>query len=618
MKLWQRPKTTRRYIHPPMSERIYTIWREGKLIFGECEVAVRDQYDDLVSAGLWLVDGDKQPFYFHDAKIFQREDGIPIHGLGFKLGELDLSIEAFSDFGRTPACHIKIRVENNTVTKEKSAFGFMLRTGKERELVFESPDVYASYAPDINVWRDMPSSWSYSGEVFTDGVREIKKQGDIELDFCEKCGVAMTDLELLPGESRELILSFNVGKAPTVDYGKNRAEAIACWEKELSRINKLSDTVKANEPVLRAIKNLTVQLLQCFCRPKGVDFVLARQGGLQRQVWTYETMPVLEALGRLGDFDCYIEPIIDVYFNEFATESGEIVPLAIPWAMATGTVLYSFGTYALQRGDKAFFEKYRDAAYRAYLWIKNLRASVKAEPGVVEGLFPPLRACDDELVFQSWCSTDTFNLRGLDALAAAFEHFEDVAAGEIKAEAYSYRSRIMEIWQGFREKQTGDTLKIPFAPGVPDERIMEVYHFSYPISYFTEAMDLPMEDALKIIDTYTALGMIKPDGTLYDRMPDKRVKDSEVSGSTKYNFDENGKCIVWYVACHEYHWFKYFYRHGRLDKCADILRGVEKYAMTDEYYMQERYNQRDPYFAPWSPNASANGRTINMLLDFYG
>ena len=39
--------------------------------------------------------------------------------------------------------------------------------------------------------------------------------------------------------------------------------------------------------------------------------------------------------------------------------------------------------------------------------------------------------------------------------------------------------------------------------------------------------------------------------------------------------------------------------------------------MTDEYYMQERYDDHDPWFAPWSPNFSANGRMIIMLLDYY-
>ncbi len=55
-----------------------------------------------------------------------------------------------------------------------------------------------------------------------------------------------------------------------------------------------------------------------------------------------------------------------------------------------------------------------------------------------------------------------------------------------------------------------------------------------------------------------------------------------------------------------------------MNRCREILGGMHKYAMTDEYYMFERYHQRCVWFAPWSPNASANGRFIIMLLDFYG
>lgn len=617
MKEWQRPKTTRRYLHPPMSARLYTMWREGKIVFGENEVVIRNQYFDLVSAGLWFLDADKRPFDFHDAILYQREDGIPVHGLGFKLGECDLKIEGFSDFGRFPICFIKVRVENNTASRDRTALSFMLRTGKEAKLVFSAPDVYDSYQSNMAEWEEIPSTWSYDGTLFTDGERQLRKMGDMDFNFCEKCGIARAELDLLPGEAKECVFAFNVGEAPEADYAEHLAECVRLWEKELARINKLPASILDKAPVVRMIKNLAIQLMQCFTRSKGVDFVLARQGCLQRQVWVYETMPVLEALQKIGDFDDYIEPVMDVYFTKFASESGEITPLAIPWAMATGNVLYSFGIYTKRRGDKALFKKYRDAAYRAYLWMKNLRASVKAEPGVVEGLFPPLRSCDDELVFQSWGSTDTFNVRGLDALASAFEFFGDEAAAEIKAEAKSYRERIAEIWKGFYDAQKGEDLMVPFAPGVPDEVIMKTYHFSYPIAYFVSSMDLPMEDALRIINTYTKKGQVNPNGLLYDRMPDRKVEEGAENGSSLHNFDEDGNCIVWYVCCHEYLWFEYFLRHGDKERCEKILRGAEKFAMTDEFYMCERYNQRDPYFVPWSPNASANGRMINMLFDYY-
>lgn len=100
---------------------------------------------------------------------------------------------------------------------------------------------------------------------------------------------------------------------------------------------------------------------------------------------------------------------------------------------------------------------------------------------------------------------------------------------------------------------------------------------------------------------------------LYDRMPDKNQGDS-----VRYNLGADGKCKVWYVCNHEYYWFNLFLKRGKREKLREILEANEKYAMTDEYYMTERYNMQNPWFAPWMPNASANGRTILMTLDFYG
>ena len=58
---WRRAKTTRRYITPPMSERLYTFWREGKVAFGEMDVALttRIYKTEIVSAGLWILHGEE-------------------------------------------------------------------------------------------------------------------------------------------------------------------------------------------------------------------------------------------------------------------------------------------------------------------------------------------------------------------------------------------------------------------------------------------------------------------------------------------------------------------------------------------------------------------------------
>ncbi len=614
MAVWQKPKTTRRYIHPPMSERFYTIWSEGKLILGEAEAALGPKYFDIASSGIWFFDKEKErAFDVKEAVIIQREDGIPVHGVKHKLGELDFSLECFAPLGLAPACYIKIRVENNTDSTGSAKLGILLRTALEHQLVDDAPDCYAPHNPSISTWEKLSCSWTASSGFYTDGERKIYSKGNINFCFDETAGVGVADIVLAPGGACEEFFVFNIGKISHFDYGAERDCAICGWRGELARIKKdrLPRAVRESAERMKTITNLTVQLLQCFCRPKGTDFVFARQGGLRRQVWTFESMSVLEALGRIGDFSDYIEPVIDLYFNEFFTESGEMLVFGIPWAMATANVLQSFSIYAMQKKDKEYFSRYFEKAYRSFLWIKDTRASVVQTDTVAGGLFPPLQSCDSPLVFQSWTNTDTFNLRGLRAFSEACEIFgKDSAAKEVRAEYEGYMNSVRSVWEKIKHEENGG-IKIPYSPIFSDGEIVKIFPFSPFIAFFVDMLDFDLEDTKKVVKAYTDTGMIR--GGLYDRMPDK----AKQSIYTKYNLDLSGRCVVWYVACQEYYWFSYFLRHGMREQCEEIMRDIYRYAMTEEYYMLERYHENEPYFVPWSPNASANGRVINMILDFY-
>ena len=155
-----------------------------------------------------------------------------------------------------------------------------------------------------------------------------------------------------------------------------------------------------------------------------------------------------------------------------------------------------------------------------------------------------------------------------------------------------------------------DELKIPYSPAVPDELIYPTYEFgSFPCT-FVDGVDISNEDFERVNNYYTRRGVFQ--GGLYFRMADK-----ENDYACRENLDENGRCVVWYVCHDEYRIFKYFMRHGMVKRAEEVIKDNFKFAMTDEYYMCERYNQKNPRFAPWSPNASASGRTINMILDFY-
>ena len=603
---WQRPKTTRRYLHPPKSERMFTLWREGKIIFGEIESPVNKPYGDIISQGVWFTLDGKQ-LDFHIAENIIRNDGIPIHGLTFTLDGIALEIESFSNFDRKPSCFIKLKMTNVSNAEIKATPGFMLRRGVEQTLVFDAPDVYVSYQPDIAIWRALPESFVKRGKEFIDG--EIFFTSDKEFDYNGMEYFA--EVILGEGESVEFVFCFGKGKTPLFDYQTELEKTISAWKKELLRINKLPRMSEENE---KTVRNLAVQLMQCFCYTTTSSELYARQGGLQREVWPMESMTVLESLSRIGDFDDYIEPVLNTYFTMFSTDSGEMKPFGCGWAMVTANILYSFANYSLQKGKK-IYEKYADEAYRSFLWIKNTRVKEEGidEAGYREakGLFPSMQCSDDPLKFQAWSFTDVYNMIGLSELGAAAEKYGDGRAEEILSEHRDYLDTMKREWKKYVSDYDGsDELKVPYSPAVPDEVIYPNYEFSSFVCTFVDGVDIPLSDFERIDNYYRRCGVFR--GGLYYRMADKKN-----DYACRENLDENGRCVVWYVCHDEYRIFKYFMRHGMKDRAAEILRDNFRFAMTAEYYMCERYNQKNPWFSPWSPNASASGRTINMILDFY-
>lgn len=610
MKKWQKPITTRRYLHPPKSERLHTLWLEGKLVFGEVYAPKGlENYEDYISSGIWFTLGGEQ-LDFHSSTSEIRHDGAPVHTVINRKGVLEIGIEAFSSFERVPRCFIKLEITNTSSEPVSEEIGFVLRTAKESALVKDGPDIYRSYAPELSLWLKEKNTWSCSDSAFTDGKSTVRVNSPVALAFdCER-GYASSPIALGGGETLTIELCYSEGGPLPFDYDSEREASVTEWNKEISKIKNIPETLKSDSDSVKMIRHLVAALLQNFNYPKDDDFLLARQGGLSRMIWPYESMPVLEALSRLGDFDDYIEPIIDMYFTKCQSEEGEIVPFGIHWAMCTANALYTFAKYSKIRG-KEYFNKYRNRAYKAFKWIKETRASTVSEGNIMAGLFPPRRSCDDDLVFQGYGNTDSFNLRGLREISATFDYFSDPAASEISEEYNGYLGTMRDVWSDISKRSDTDELRIPFIPKGDDSEVEKLFIFGHFGAYLTEAIDIPESDAERVINYYTRRGFIR--GGLYDRMPDKGG-----SASTTCNLDENGKCVVWYVTAHEYLWFLYFMRHGMKDRAKEIIDDAIRYAMTSEYYMIERYHENDPYFCPWSPNASANGRLLNMLLDYYG
>ena len=163
-------------------------------------------------------------------------------------------------------------------------------------------------------------------------------------------------------------------------------------------------------------------------------------------------------------------------------------------------------------------------------------------------------------------------------------------------------------------EQNRDSEELPpyYAPIGENEPYEKQFIFAASTWSLINALDVDTAECEKFI-RYLENRKLKVGG-LYNKMPGIMGP----RGSLKHSYNAVGKSVVWYVSTAESQFFRYFMRHGMLDRCEEIIRDQIKFAMTDEYYMIERFHEDQPYFIPWSPNASANVRLIAMLLDYYG
>ncbi len=601
---WPKIKTTRRYINCPKAERMYTIWAEGKVIFGEIVVSDKEHpYGTCVfCSGVWFVHGEENnAFDFRECKNIVMENGIPVHGLAHSFSGIDVNIETFSDIGRKPNCYVKVSLCNNSKETITDKFGFLLRTGLEVKLVNGAPDLYNSYSPDIAVWKEHENTWNYENSVFRDGETFVSCKTDLPVSFDN--GTANFDIELAPNETKEIYLVIGKGETVTGDYDCEKAKAISFWEGELAKINKLPQKLLDDKKLKSMVYTLAVQIMQNFCYYTTSDFLVLKQGGLQRRLWNWEAMFGLKALGLIGDFGDYIEPVLDFYFNETQTDEGEVLCLGMPWANATAASLQSLMDYSKVAG-KEFYEKYRDNAIAAFNWIKTTRAKSATMEGLAAGIFPELRGTDSPSIFQNWSATDTANLDSLRVFYETAESFGDSFADTVKAEYTDYRDTARKYFKEY-SKSLGDaeTARHPLTPFGNTEELLKSYSF--------EGLGFARFQDIIVDDEYELERVIK----FYienDRFaPERGLHAMRLKGRTGI------EPHIWYTSNSEYYLFRFYMRHNMPEKALAQIECNIRYAMSDEYYMVERYSDKDEYYAPWMPNVSASGRLIEMLCEYY-
>ena len=402
-------------------------------------------------------------------------------------------------------------------------------------------------------------------------------------------GAARFVVDLKPGEAKAVEIELGKGSRQGLGYAAAKEAMYAGWSGELARM-RLPDGLDSRRR--RIVRNLAVQMLQCLSVPTDGDFALPRQGGLQRYVWPGDADCFLEALDAIG-YGEHVAKCIDFYYGNCQRESGEAGPFRNRWAGDTASVLKTFARHCAVTGDAACWRRWRDAAFRSFGWIEARRR----EGG---GLFPAMKSTDHAAVMRAWGENDIKGLEAYDAYAAAAGKFGDPRAAEIAAAAKDYRSALGKTMDVWRAKAAGrDEFEVPITADGYDDPFLEAFMFYLHPGRFAEAGLLSEDEMLRLRTWLLRRGYANRNG-LYGnqlaRSPDCRNH-------------------IWYTTWTELQWFRAWCRAGRGDLAAQTRDACLDYALTDEFYVGERYHDSNPWYYPWSPNASGAGRIVFMLLE---
>ena len=591
---WERPKTTRRYLHGPFSERMLTFWREGKIVFGEVEHTddwSLNYFSDLHAHAAWLVHGaNDEPFDFRAAEMIMPKGGEPDHAQKWRSGSLEVVLAACAPWGRKPSGFIRLTARNVGTKALREPFAFLLREGLESKLVFGAPDVYKIFSPSLADWSAIsPDGWRREGEMVRHGDRFVAFSGEVPFTWDGKNGAARFAFDLKPGEAQSIELEIGRGARQALGYAAARAAMYAGWKKELAQL-RIPDRMDA--PRARIMRNLAIQMLQCLSMPTGGDnFVLPRQGGLQRYVWPGDAECFLEALDAIG-YGEYVAKCIDFYYSHCQRANGEAGPFRNNWAGDTASVLKSFARHCTVTGDVECWRRWRAAAFKGFKWIQSKRA----EGG---GLFPSMKATDHAAVFRAWGSNDLKGLEAYTAFAQAAAKFGDPLAAEIKSAEADYRAALTKVMDIMRARAAGkDEFEVPMTADGYDDPLLERFMFYLHPGRFAENGLLSADEMIRLRTWLLRRGYANANGLYANqiaRTPECRDH-------------------IWYTTWSELQWFRAWHRVGRDDLAKQTLDACLKYALTDELYVGERYHDANPWYYPWSPNASGSGRITMMLL----
>jgi hypothetical protein len=584
---------------------------------------------------------------------------------GEQIAQLALSLQESGARGelspRGTVTHLKITVTNEAAGTSEFRLGIMPRTAEAHLLWGMRPDFYTSYRPQPATWDWVRNTWTLSPPPLLPGEgvggeapsppplppahapwagegaggetpRGALRDGDRFLHFHAPEEAVATwrerpvvgyaahyflDLSLPVGplESKVFYLALARGEgapAGPAEHAAGLRDTVARWQEVLAAVR--VRPAGSDGEVREMYWSLVAQCLQMLALDHD-GLLRPRQGGGCPHVWPWEAVEFLVALDRvgLGRWARLAYQFFRQHQMEEGEDRGRYAAVGAPnWVAHTGAVLGGMGYRLVVEDCPEYFATWRDSLLLAVDWVEAQRARTKTpERALGWGLLPAGTGHDWGISAQYWTFSDAVTYQGLREIAAAFAHFGDPQAERLQAAAEDYAQCLREtLAQVCAGQEDRDELYIPNQLGLEESYPPEgPYFVDGPVGLMRAGILDPRGEIFERVEKY-----FRNRGWMHNGLTGLMTDGLLSSGLMSDPWAGH----TWYVSTSDLCWFCAWLARGERIKAARTLRAQFLYAMTPEYQMQERYADNDPTFCPWQPNASANGRTIRMILDFYG
>ena len=350
---------------------------------------------------------------------------------------------------------------------------------------------------------------------------------------------------------------------------------------------------------------LQLSTLQCLVQFPGAKNLMPSQGGSldRHMVWVWEAMYMLLPMLRLGHFKP-VRQAIDFIFSlqdggsppegKLTTVAGAVGTTGPRWLNSTGSALALAADYSLYSRDEEFLSEYMPKIVKAMGWIvgeiratRKLNADGSRPP--CYGLMPFGRGNDGDTGYVV-TFTDSFTFWGLEKAVTLLERRGHPQATEFRRELEAYRGDLDKAIETMTRPDGYIERQILIGDQPHNYKPFEVICGASNLAC-TGSLDIHSERFRRFLAYFEEKMM---DGFFCGRMNEEVV----------------------YMGVGEFTWHGTYLRLGEWKKAFAAMRTNLRYGITpDAFQVQERFSRRNPTFTPWQPNASGNGRILEMMLN---